>query len=58
MYRIIDWVRNDRDGQPATVTHIEYDPNRSARIALIQFEDGAEALYPGARRAKGRHDWL
>ncbi len=39
-YRIIDWKRNDRDGQVATVTHIEYDPNRSARIALIQFEDG------------------
>src|SRR5207253_8928749 len=35
MYRIIDWRRNDRDGQPAAVTHIEYDPNRSARIALI-----------------------
>ncbi|MFI5454001.1 MAG: 50S ribosomal protein L2 [Isosphaerales bacterium] len=42
MYRIIDWVRNDRDGQPATVTHIEYDPNRSARIALVQYEDGAK----------------
>jgi len=42
LYRIIDWKRNDRDGQPAQVTHIEYDPNRSARIALIQFEDGAK----------------
>ncbi len=40
MYRIIDWVRNDRDGESAAVTHIEYDPNRSARIALIQYEDG------------------
>jgi large subunit ribosomal protein L2 len=40
MYRIIDWVRNDRDGQTAAVTHIEYDPNRSARIALIRYEDG------------------
>jgi large subunit ribosomal protein L2 len=40
MYRIIDWTRNDRDGAVAAVTHIEYDPNRSARIALIQFEDG------------------
>ncbi len=39
-YRIIDWVRNDRDGQAAAVTHIEYDPNRSARIALIQYQDG------------------
>ena len=40
MYRLIDWARNDRDGQNATVTHIEYDPNRSARIALIQYADG------------------
>jgi large subunit ribosomal protein L2 len=40
MYRIIDWVRNDRDGEVAAVTHIEYDPNRSARIALIQYPDG------------------
>jgi large subunit ribosomal protein L2 len=39
-YRIIDWVRNDRDGQTAAVTHIEYDPNRSARIALIKYDDG------------------
>jgi large subunit ribosomal protein L2 len=39
-YRIIDWKRNDRDGQVATVTHIEYDPNRSARIALIRYGDG------------------
>ena len=39
-YRIIDWKRNDRDDQIATVTHIEYDPNRSARIALIQYADG------------------
>jgi large subunit ribosomal protein L2 len=42
MYRIIDFRRNDRDGLPALVTHIEYDPNRSARIALIQFEDGVK----------------
>src|SRR5581483_1854391 len=40
MYRIIDWKRNDRDGQPAQVTYIEYDPNRSARIALIEYADG------------------
>ncbi len=40
MYRIIDFRRNDRDGQIAQVTHIEYDPNRSARIALIVYPDG------------------
>ncbi len=39
MYRIIDFKRN-KDDIPATVTHIEYDPNRSARIALLEYEDG------------------
>lgn len=38
-YRLIDFKRNKYDC-PAEVTAIEYDPNRSARIALIQFEDG------------------
>jgi large subunit ribosomal protein L2 len=39
-YRMIDFLRNDKDGIPAKVAHIEYDPNRSARIALIHFADG------------------
>jgi large subunit ribosomal protein L2 len=38
-YRIIDFKRNKFD-VPAVVTAIEYDPNRSARIALLQYEDG------------------
>ncbi len=38
-YRIIDFKRN-RLGESATVREIEYDPNRSARIALVQYEDG------------------
>lgn len=38
-YRLIDF-RQDRTDVPSTVTAIEYDPNRSARIALIQFPDG------------------
>jgi large subunit ribosomal protein L2 len=38
-YRIIDFKRN-KFGQPAVVREIEYDPNRSARIALVQYEDG------------------
>src|SRR5437588_6171720 len=42
MYRIIDFRRNDHDGVPAQVTHIEYDPNRSARIALIVYPDGVK----------------
>jgi len=39
MYRLIDFVR-DKDGIPATVKTIEYDPNRSARIALVCYADG------------------
>ncbi len=39
MYRIIDFKR-DKDGIPATVKTIEYDPNRSARIALVSYADG------------------
>jgi large subunit ribosomal protein L2 len=38
-YRVIDFHRN-KDGVPATVKSIEYDPNRSARIALVVYEDG------------------
>jgi large subunit ribosomal protein L2 len=38
-YRIIDFKRN-KDGIPATVASIEYDPNRSARIALLNYHDG------------------
>jgi len=38
-YRIIDW-RRDKQDMRATVIAIEYDPNRSARIALLQYEDG------------------
>ncbi len=38
-YRIIDFKR-DKDGIPARVVSIEYDPNRSARIALLNYADG------------------
>ncbi len=41
-YRIIDFKRQ-KDGMPATVIGVEYDPNRSANIALIQYEDGTKA---------------
>lgn len=41
-YRIIDFKRK-KDDMPATVIGIEYDPNRSANIALIQYEDGEKA---------------
>ncbi len=39
MYRIIDFKRN-KNGVPATVATIEYDPNRSAFIALLNYADG------------------
>lgn len=39
LYRIIDWKRN-KAGIPAKVSAIEYDPNRTARIALLQYVDG------------------
>ena len=41
-YRIIDFKRL-KDQMPATVIGIEYDPNRSANIALIQYEDGTKS---------------
>jgi len=39
-YRLVDFRRYDKDGVPAKVAHIEYDPNRTARIALLHYLDG------------------
>src|SRR3954470_16983215 len=39
-YRVIDFRRNDKDGIPAKVERVEYDPNRSANIALLCYADG------------------
>ena len=41
-YRIIDFKR-DKTGVEATVAHIEYDPNRTCRIALIEYKDGEKS---------------
>ncbi len=41
-YRVIDFRRSDKDGIPAKVAHIEYDPNRTARIALLHYADGTK----------------
>lgn len=51
LYRIIDFKRR-KDGVPARVAAIEYDPNRSAYIALLHYADGAKAyiLAPGRLR--------
>ncbi len=58
-YRIIDF-RRDKDGVPARVASIEYDPNRSARIALLHYADGErryivapDGLKVGARVQSG-----
>src|SRR4030065_374640 len=45
-YRIIDFVRRDKIGVPAVVASIEYDPNRSARIALLHYVDGEKRYIP------------
>ncbi len=42
LYRVVDF-RRDKVGVPATVKAVEYDPNRSARIALLHYADGAKA---------------
>ena len=59
-YRLIDFRRYDKDGVPATVAQIEYDPNRTARIALLHYKDGEkryivapQGLRQGARVEAG-----
>src|SRR5918996_5661289 len=39
-YRVIDFKRRDKDNVPAKVAAIEYDPNRTANIALLHYADG------------------
>jgi large subunit ribosomal protein L2 len=48
-YRIIDFKRT-KDGVPAKVASIEYDPNRTARIALLHYADGAKAYIIAPQR--------
>ncbi len=49
LYRIIDFKRNHHD-IPATVERIEYDPNRSAFIALLSYEDGTKSYILAPQR--------
>jgi large subunit ribosomal protein L2 len=53
-YRVVDF-RRTKDGVPAKVAHIEYDPNRSARIALLHYADGEKRyiLAPQGLRVGG-----
>ena len=55
-YRVVDFVRN-KDGIPAKVERIEYDPNRSAHIALLLYKDG-ERRYIIAPRGLAVGDML
>jgi large subunit ribosomal protein L2 len=50
-YRLIDFKRN-KDGIPAKVASIEYDPNRSARIALLHYADGEKRYVLAAQGVK------
>src|SRR5216684_1059300 len=50
-YRIIDFKRR-KDGVAATVVGIEYDPNRTARIALLQYDDGEKTYILAAEGLK------
>ena len=50
-YRIIDFKR-DKDGIPGTVATIEYDPNRSANIALINYADGEKRYIVAPNKLK------
>src|ERR671930_2456183 len=51
-YRVIDFRRHDKDGVPAKVAHIEYDPNRTARIALLHYADGEKRYILAPRGLK------
>jgi large subunit ribosomal protein L2 len=49
---VIDFRRYDKDGVPAKVAHIEYDPNRTARIALLHYADGEKRYILAPNRLK------
>ncbi|HLS32823.1 MAG TPA: 50S ribosomal protein L2, partial [Brevibacterium sp.] len=51
-YRVIDFRRHDKDGVEARVAHIEYDPNRTAHIALLHYVDGAKRYILAPTRLK------
>ena len=55
LYRMIDFKRR-KDGVPARVAAIEYDPNRSAYIALLHYVRRREELHPRPEPAARRHD--
>lgn len=54
-FRVIDFRRNDKDGVNAKVAHIEYDPNRTARIALLHYFDGEKRYILAPQGLKQGH---
>ncbi|WP_341856226.1 50S ribosomal protein L2 [Brachybacterium sp. GPGPB12] len=56
-YRVIDFRRHDKDGVKAKVAHIEYDPNRTARIALLHYLDGEKRYILAPAKAR-QGDWI
>lgn len=46
LYRVIDFKRYDRDGIAGKIVAIEYDPNRSCHIALVEYADGVKRYIP------------
>src|SRR3954453_6371378 len=51
-YRIVDFKRRAKFGVPATVERLEYDPNRTAWIALLKYQDGELAYILAPQRLK------
>ncbi len=51
-YRVIDFRRHDKDGVPARVAEIEYDPNRTSYIALLHYADGEKRYILAPARIK------
>ena len=54
-YRVIDFKR-DKAGIPATVISVEYDPNRSANIALVSYADGEKRYILQPEWSQGRSE--
>jgi large subunit ribosomal protein L2 len=52
LYRTIDWGRRDKDGIPAKVVALEYDPNRNARLHLLQYADGERRYVVAANQVE------
>ncbi len=52
LYRMIDFKRREKWGMSATVQRIEYDPNRTAFIALVEYEDGTLSYIIAPQRLK------